>query len=134
MTPEAYEKVCATRPRVAMVGTSPDKDGTLLFGYDVEQRTWHVYQEDGEIHLLIHRPGDAEPERHKHGTSLPAHSLSPNKRLYPEGCDADFCVRLRELDVPLAFTTFGTMKSRPDTRGMVGRTYADFEPPRPAGP
>ncbi|AOG02932.1 hypothetical protein [Bosea sp. RAC05] len=102
--------------------------GTLLYGYDTERRTWHVYLDDEILHLLVYRGGTKETTElvetspselhqllgqdirdkayHVSGASLPASAIVPNKRLYPEACDFGFCRSLIQLGQYLSFTTF----------------------------
>ncbi|MCA1379476.1 hypothetical protein I6F34_01405 [Bradyrhizobium sp. BRP05] len=110
-----------------MIGPDQGPDRTLLYGYDCDRATWHIYQKDGELHRVIYRPSDLDsrtkPEVHDHGPALDAETLSPNKRLYPEACDFDFCAKLKALGVHLSFTTYGTLFDRDRRHPFVGRTF-----------
>ncbi len=130
MTEEEMLALRDVEPDLRVVGPDPLGDRTLLFGYDVDRLTWHVYQQDDEIHLVIYRGGqEPEPMTHVRGVTLPATDLVPNKRLYPDGCDYGFCRRLKELGVHMTFTNHGAMVSRPDARNMVGLTAEDLDFP-----
>ncbi|WP_316200986.1 MULTISPECIES: hypothetical protein [unclassified Bradyrhizobium] len=94
---------------------------TLLYGYNKDRESWHVYQKDGELHLLIYRDDFSPPVFHGHGSELPAENLVPNKRLYPEACDFEFCLRLRRLGVLMTFTTFGGIEDPESRRPFFGR-------------
>jgi hypothetical protein len=75
---------------------------TLLYGYTHARSTHHVYIEEGEIHLLVYSSANSE---HFSGEFVPT-GLVPNKRLYPEACDAEFCAFLKQQGVHLPFTTW----------------------------
>jgi len=90
---------------------------TLLYGYDVDRSTFHVYIDpvDGDIHVLKYvttGPIAAEQVlvlKHTNGISGGVSSnddFVPSKRLYPESCDMEFCQLLRRQGVSLPFTTF----------------------------
>ena len=90
---------------------------TLLYGYNTDRSTFHVYIDptDGLIHVLTYvsagRIGDERHFvlRHTKGTTggvSRSEDYVPNKRLYPESCDLEFCRLLRDADVSLPFTTF----------------------------
>ncbi|WP_316207486.1 hypothetical protein [Bradyrhizobium sp. SZCCHNR3118] len=50
-----------------------------------------------------------------------ASSLVPNKRLYPEACDFDFCMKLAALGVHLPFTTYGSLGDLSGRGQFIGR-------------
>jgi hypothetical protein len=102
------------------IGVVPGPDRTLLYGYDVERFTWHVFQMNGFLHRVVYRM--EEPLlANSSGLRLRVDMLVPNKRLYPEGCDFAFCKKLRKLNAYLPFTTFGSMM--PKSGPFMGRTY-----------
>jgi hypothetical protein len=78
------------------------EDRTLLYGYTCERDTWHVYLYDGVIHVVKY--GYKEPLVEMHPATNEA--FVPDKRLYPERCDFEFCKLLADYDVYLPFTTF----------------------------
>lgn len=90
---------------------------TLLFGYDVTRATFHVYIDpsDGLIHVLKYTSTGTGAEQkflvisHTSGQSggvARNEQFVPDKRLYPESCDLEFCRLLRRYGVSLPFTTF----------------------------
>lgn len=90
---------------------------TLLYGYDTNRATFHVYidPQDHQIHVMYYLPvGPMDNERvlvlsHTSGPAGGVESneaYTPNKRLYPESCDLEFCRLLRDADVSLPFTTY----------------------------
>lgn len=85
------------------------RERTLLYGYTVERDTWHVYVKDGRIHRHVYRlrNGEAQTLYGGGGVSSPAELLVPDKRLYPERCDFQFCKTLLNLGIVLPFTSWG---------------------------
>ncbi|WP_315921543.1 hypothetical protein [Mesorhizobium sp. SP-1A] len=109
------EELESLREVEAVKRTLPAMDGetrTLLFGYTVERETHHVYQEDGELHLVVYK-GDVLIH-HERGASLPAENLVPNKRLYPERCDYVFSRMLKTLGFSLPFTNYAAERTKND--------------------
>ena len=87
-----------------LVGPDGVANKTLLYGYDCDRRTWHVWQKDGFINRAIYIHGNPSFEDHQCDLTLSASILIPNKRLYADACDYDFCVRLRSIGAHLSFT------------------------------
>jgi len=81
-----------------------DSTKTVLYGYTTERETHHVYQEGGNLHVVVYKDGRLID--HTEGRKMLVDDLVPNKRLYPESCDFDFCLQLQGLGVELPFTTF----------------------------
>lgn len=86
---------------------------TLLYGYDCARNTHHVYQDfNGFIYIYVYRPNGLKAESviakvdvSEEGIKS-LESLIPDKRLYPQYCDYDFCVYLKERGVNLPFTNY----------------------------
>jgi len=87
---------------------------TLLYGYTLERATHHVY-------LCPHKPGGSivvhvyhgsgenteyRPVNMSRGESLPVPRMVPDKRLYPERCDYEFCMLLKQRGLYLPFTVW----------------------------
>jgi len=77
-------------------------DRTLLYGYTCERNTWHVYMKDAIIHKVIYRY-DADPVEYEVNDN---YDFIPDKRLYPETCDYQFCKILHRLGHELPFTNW----------------------------
>ncbi len=111
MTPQELENVHALRAApIAAVDLAPgltdQRDRTLLYGYDCDRNTWHVYLKDGVIHRIVYPfRGDVLVE--DVGPDHVPAALVPDKRLYPERCDFEFCMMLARLGVAMSFTVFG---------------------------
>ena len=112
MTETEYQALCRKPERAVLSATDlQDKTPrTLLYGYTTARDTFHVYLDPlGCIHVLVYCDITRLPLTH---TAGPAGGVSrnedyvPDKRLYPERCDAEFCRLLTRVGVTLPFTTF----------------------------
>ena len=111
MNQEQFETLSRVAPVAATVSAeeipAPDFDRTLLYGYDVDRRTWHVYLKDGLIHRVV-RAGHSISDgwEHQSGKVWRLADLVPSKRAYPERTDFYFARLAEQRDVPIAFTGF----------------------------
>jgi len=114
---EHFKTEGALRNIVCLDDLADKSPRTLLFGYDVCRATIHVYIDpsDGLIHVLKYTStGTVGSERFlvlshtsgPHGGVARNEQFVPDKRLYPESCDLEFCRILRRYDVSLPFTRF----------------------------
>jgi len=94
---------------------------TLLWGYTTDRRSHHVYIADGKLHVYVYvYGGRIEPEyRYYDSGVLKLSSVVPNKRLYPEACDYEFCLLLKEKNIYLPFTTFNSEREHKQYHGTV---------------
>ena len=87
-----------------------DLDRTLLYGYTCERETFHVYIKNKQIYVVIYNTeysrGKPTPKNMMQIEVKSNRDYVPNKRLYPERCDYDFCKLLKEKGIDLPFTTF----------------------------
>jgi hypothetical protein len=88
-------------------------DRTLLYGYTCERDTWHVYIQRNHIFKVIYNYKD-EPEQYYVTDN---YQYVPDKRLYPECCDYEFCKLLKEREVNLPFTTWQDRTEKKDYWG-----------------
>lgn len=100
----ALSSVGEPKPTIA-VWEIEGPDRTLLYGYDVDRSTFHVYLKDGEIHRLL-QIGHNGRIRHSSSTAHLAVDLVPDKRAYPAKTDYLFAKLCAERGVPITFTTF----------------------------
>jgi hypothetical protein len=122
MTPQELEYLRRSPgPDTPMIGIMPGHDRTLLYGYDTDRRTWHVYQQHGWLRHVIYIGSNREFEFVDGAEKLNARSLVPNKRLYPEACDFAFCCELKRLGIHLTFTTFNQLNPRDPGTTFFGR-------------
>lgn len=79
---------------------------TLTYGYTIDRHTLHSYLQDGAVHLVVY---DSDGVCILHRTEADGLRLSdciPDKRLYPEDCDFDFCQMIKAAGIYLPFTTW----------------------------
>ena len=99
MKKEEFEKLELTK-----VITASDlinkKDRTLLYGYTCTRETFHVYLKNMKIHVVIYQNYYVcEIVKLKNMREIIVKSnidYIPDKRLYPEACDFEFCKLLEE--------------------------------------
>lgn len=103
MTKEEYELLSVPTKSIPLtakdlVNKTPR---TLLFGYTGDRTTWHVYFDGRRIVTVIY------------DYFIPLRELEifkdedyvPNKRLYVECCDYEFCKLLQDRNIHMTFTT-----------------------------
>ena len=99
---------------IKLVSGTPNDSKTLLYGYDCDRNTWHTFQDaTGYLFSVVYNH-DGELVHRICGRQLSAAELIPNKRLYPEACDFEFCKKIKTLGIDLPFTTYGTITRKPD--------------------
>ena len=77
---------------------------TLLYGYTCNRETWHVYLKDEVIYTVMYGGYDNIDISEVYVKTN--NDYIPNKRLYPECCDYEFCKLLKEYEVIIPFTTY----------------------------
>lgn len=98
--------------------------GTLLYGYNLDRKTVHVYAKDGQVHRVVYDfDGILFGYKNADTPGLVLSDLVPDKRLYPGACDAAFCSQLMQSGVTLPFTTFEALN--PDTL-FYGKTKEEL--------
>lgn len=117
MTRDELSQIETTQVCVSVDQLKDRRERTLLYGYNLDRTTVHVYLKDGVIHYYHYDHNDIQIA-YCSCTRMHAQSLVPTKRLYPEVCDFEFCTVLASMGVHLPFTTYGTMTREPD--GFVG--------------
>ena len=79
---------------------------TLIWGYTCERHSFHVYLDNkGTLNKVVYKFG-GEIVLSKTGKTLVAEECVPDKRVYPQHCDFEFCKQLQSLDVNIPFTTY----------------------------
>ena len=83
---------------------------TLLYGYTCERDTFHVYIKNEQIYTVVYQNeyyrGVIKPINMRQVKINSNRDYIPDKRLYPERCDYNFCKLLKERGVHLPFTTW----------------------------
>jgi len=109
---------------------------TLLYGYTCDRETHHVYQDEaGGIHIYVYQNNLGAPETPIRKVDVSGDGIAtlddlvPNKRLYPQHCDHEFCLYLKDHGVHLPFTAWGEPRKRsePETT-FRGWTYQRTTP------
>lgn len=95
---------------------------TLLYGYDGERNTHHVYLQDGLIHLHTYNFKKETLSHEARATWMTPEVLVPSKRTYPEPTAYDFAVELKKRGIYIAFANF-------DSTGQVTATGGEFHRP-----
>ena len=85
-------------------------DHTLLYGYTVERNSFHVYLENGEVVICIYKTGNPTPLYYYKDSRHILNLLVPNKRVYPETCDVDFCHLLISSGINITFTAYDSTR------------------------
>lgn len=80
-------------------------DRTLLYGYNCQRETFHVYLADGLIHRLIYKSSDPCIS-YERGPELEASLLRPDKRGYSERCDGDFVSLMDRRGLKISLSPF----------------------------
>lgn len=103
MNKEELKKLVHASSKTVVIDDLEDKsDRTLLYGYELDRTTKHVYLKDGKIFVVIY--GYGEPPR-EIGVE-DNESYIPRKRIYPEKSDYEFCKLLVERGYSLTFLPF----------------------------
>lgn len=90
---------------------------TLIYGYDVDRNSFHVYLSyNGKICAVLYSypdkilsTWDEDSAGFPEGVTTNLEWI-PNKRVYPECCDYDFCRILQERGVDVPYTTYDTTR------------------------
>lgn len=82
------------------------EDRTLIYGYTCDRETFHVYFKNKKIRVI------------KYGgyKNIPLTEINPktnqdfipDKRVYPDASDYNFCLKLREFGYEIPFTSYKT--------------------------
>ena len=88
---------------------------TLLYGYDCNRNTFHVYIKDAKIHVVRYNSKNIEELDVKTNDDY-----IPNKRVYAEYSDYEFCKLLLSQDVYIPFTAFKENSKCKDS--YIGKT------------
>ncbi|MGX9980660.1 hypothetical protein [Methylobacterium fujisawaense] len=125
MTQQEYDDLQDTVPLCPVVSArdlADQSDRTLLWGYTTDRRSWHVFLREGVIELYVYGRGwmgEDLPPDHMGDAAWPMEMLVPNKRLYPEACDREFCELLMRYGIHLPFTTFNAAREPKQFYGDV---------------
>ena len=81
---------------------------TLIWGFTCSRNSFHIYLDsDGIIHKVVYSyPDNIIYHFSTEDIGIKPEDCSPDKRIYPEASDMEFCECLKNLDIHLSFTTF----------------------------
>lgn len=99
MTKEEFKKISGTNRFQIHVSVSElqnKEDRTLIYGYDIERNSKHIYLLDGKINTVIYNNQDKIIESFARDERTIARLCIPNKRCYSESCDYEFVKLLCE--------------------------------------
>lgn len=129
MTRQEYENLQLpdhASPLIDVAEIKNKEPRTLLYGYTVARDTFHVFLRGGLIHRAVYRYNGEASGDFEAKALWDAQALIPDKRLYPEACDAEFCaLLLTKKGIFLPFTTFNTERTPKQFHGWTSPT----EPP-----
>lgn len=86
------------------------EDRTLIYGYDCDRNTFHVYLKDEQIHILKYNSREVFPKLEAFSND----DYVPNKRVYPEYSDFEFCKLLKEQDIHISFLSYSEPAKEPN--------------------
>ena len=122
MKKEEFEKLELTKVIIAS-DLINKKDRTLLYGYTCARETFHVYLKNMKIHVVIYQNyygcETVKPKNMREIIVKSNMDYIPDKRLYPETCDFEFCKLLKEKDIHLPFTNFNNDREVSDFYGFT---------------
>jgi len=118
MNAEQYhdlKDVSEVRRIIAVNDLNDMSDRTLLYGYTCDRDTWHVYLKNNQIISVIYKY-KKQPERMDIYSN---EHYVPDKRLYPECCDYEFCKLFKERGIDLPFTTWTDREEKKTYYGEI---------------
>lgn len=121
MTHDEFTQLEATRCTISIDQLMDKSPRTLLWGHTTDKRSWHVYIDNGLIRLYIYGGWGANEETGMltSSTDWRPHDLVPDKRLYPEACDFEFCRLLTQCGVSLPFGVFNPKRPPQQYHGSI---------------
>lgn len=132
MTIDQFEDLTNIKKNLVTVADLNNKEArTLLYGYDCNRDTWHVYlDEDKIIHIIVYEYVSEAVSKLVMHKNTRIHDIFenekyvPDKRLYPEACDAEFSRALISAGVVMPWTTFNDRNFH--CAKFYGKTFDDF--------
>lgn len=115
------EKIGISNP-ITINDLKDKSDRTLLYGYDCDRKTCHLYLDNGKF-IFVRYDGVYGDVYNVTGLDKIESSdlveIVPNKRLYPERCDYEFCALLTKYCCNYTFTNFNENISEQQYYGMT---------------
>lgn len=102
MDKNEYAKLQSMDSLVQLSDLSDQSERTLIYGYTCDRSTFHVYIRHNRIFVIVYKTGEEAREINVSTNN----DYIPDKRIYPEACDYEFCKRLVEAGCNLPFTAW----------------------------
>lgn len=99
---------------------------TLIYGYTSEKHSFHVYLYAGAVHKVVYDATGKLLSHKSQRDSLPFSECVPDKRIYPETCDFEFCSLLKRRGVHLPFYNWNDKRER---AAFYGKRLEELQPP-----
>lgn len=80
-------------------------DRTLIFGYELNRSTTHIYLKDGLVYYYNYENESIDFDLCRKIKNISENDI-PSKRVYPESSDLDFLKLLQMFDIDVCFTTY----------------------------
>jgi hypothetical protein len=122
LTKESFSKIYEekTNSSISIDELLDKSNRTLIYGYNCDRDTFHAFIYNGKMYSCYYKYSTYMKEDYiiNEISVIPKteqcsfkelfnkyHSV-PNKRVYPESCDEEFCNLLMRKDIEIPFTTF----------------------------
>lgn len=80
---------------------------TLIWGFDCERNSFHVYLDfDQTINVVRYDNATNVVSVKLESDGIKPGMCIPDKRVYPEACDAEFCAVLKDAGISIPFTSY----------------------------
>ena len=109
MNIEQYKSLVLPTPVIQYVNVNEisGPDRTLMYGYNTNRDTFHLFWKDNIIHSIYYNStAHRILSRVLYYDKIEALKCVPDKRVYPERCDYEFCKLLYSKGINIPFTTF----------------------------
>lgn len=110
MNANQYELLQSKKISISLDKMKDLKNRTLIYGYDCDRNSFHLYLKDKMFCLL--RYSSTNIISYQKGYFLLPNNCIPNKRVYPESCDFEFCELLNDYGISIPFTIFNTQRAK----------------------
>ena len=109
---------------------------TLIYGYSTARDTFHLYLAEDGIHLVVYDYHKLQLQHKHENEGIRFSECVPDKRVYPEACDYEFCTMLLQAGMNIPFTAWTDGRKEQAFHGLrqealVSKyTAEDFQLPR----
>lgn len=113
-------------PKVVSAAVLKDKTPrTLIYGYFCDRDTFHLYLDElGRFCRIVYNYS-GQVQSSDILTTIPVEQTVPDKRVYPEACDLEFCKIIQPLlEYGIPFTTYNNKRER---QTFHGKLIEDFK-------